>query len=212
VKTLKTQTSRTSLLTRWTWLLASLPCAVALHVALHLNAPLIAGQFVPAYTPYSVEEAASRGRSVCENDISARTVGIDCEKALPDYMAAVQTGKAVATQGEVDYLSEKIQIAAGIIFCIVYGALAMFATRLFTEWRDSRPQRLVRHSSADTADPLVPLQRLKRMSAARSLRNAEEEYRTLESLHDKGLITDEMFEKGKRDLTAALGMNEIFSK
>ena len=174
-------------------------CAGALHVALSLNAYSIATPLVKAYVPLTKEAATKQTTEAC--DRSLRRYNEDCSTpSESSVLTWMERDKTNYEYQEVHPVARRVRDATDIAFGMVYAALALGAIWAFKSWFGVNVwPRLV-----SLVGPLRASLNLSETRATRRLRRAQEEFRTLKSLRDDGLISEELFVARKNKLKAAI--------
>ena len=184
---------------RCAWLTVALICAGALHLALSLNAQSIATPLVKAYVPLTKEVAAKQAIEACNG--SVRRYSEDCSMpSESSVLTWMERDKANYEYQEVQPVARRVRDATDVGFGMVYAALALGALWAFKTWFAVNVwPRLV-----SLVGPLQASLNLSETRATRRLRRAQEEFRTLKSLRDDGLIGEELFVARKNKLKAAI--------
>ena len=112
----------------------------------------------------------------------------------------MERDKANYEYQEVQPVARRVRDATDVGFGMVYAALALGALWAFKTWFAVNVwPRLV-----SLVGPLQASLNLSETRATRRLRRAQEEFRTLKSLRDDGLIGEELFVARKNKLKAAI--------
>jgi len=191
------------LLSRYAWLILGLIFAGALHLTLRLMAKDIATQFAQAYVPLTKEEAFRLAVSSCDSSMMRRY----------QENCSVPSGGAVSVEmerhkAEYDYrkfspVKERVQEVTDFALGVVYAAFALAAFWAFVNWFATNVWPMLAESMGVLRSSL----NLSEKSTAWRLRRAEEEFRTLKSLRDDGLIAEDVFVARKGKLKAAINSN-----
>ena len=193
------------LLSRCAWLILGLIFAGALHLTLRLLASDIATQFAQAYVPLTKEEAFKLAVNSCDGSIIRRY----------QENCSVPNGSTVSVEmerhkAEYDYrkfspVKERVQDVTDFALGMVYAALALAAIWAFVSWFTTNVWPMLAGVIGSVRNSLD----LSEKSTAWRLRRAEEEFRTLKSLRDDGLIAEEVFAARKGKLKAAIKGNPV---
>jgi hypothetical protein len=210
---LKTHLTVTDVLKRWVWLAVPLICAIALHVTLEKKADTLAQKYGPEYVPITEVEARKRAVIDCESSLHRKIRGETCGEITERQVEyQLEQDKYHFDRDTIAPLARQIKNGAAIAFSIIYAAIILTALWVFFKWLVPLARRVLGRGMASVSESSLDVPGLRRMNASRTLRKAEDDFRTLKSLHENGLITAEMFDKGKRDLKATLDNNEMFRK
>lgn len=190
-----------NLFSRYAKLAFALVCVGALHLTIWLNAEKVARPFVQAYVPLTKNEAIKRAVKSCESRFQAYFT--DCSTpSEEDISREIQINEERYQYRELRPIEEKIRDVASIMFGIVYAALALVGLWAFKSWfaMNIWPMLAVffrrLHTSLDLSE----------REATRRLRRAEEDFRTLKSLRDDGLIAEDVFIVRRNKLKAAISV------
>lgn len=192
-----------NLFSRLTWLGGILLCAGALHIALTLNNEGIARLFLGAYVPLAKESAISRAVEFCNRESMSWPWPSQKNCSLPsDSDIAMELRKheenykyyVVSPAKEI--VRDVTNFALGSVYAILFIASLWMLIKWFAAnlWPKISGLAGTLHRSINWTE----------MGAARRLRRAEEEFRTLKNLRDEGLIAEEVFVARKDRLRAAI--------
>lgn len=188
------------LFSRCAWLAVGLICAGAVHVALRLMSDDIATRFVQPYVPLTREEAFTRAVKAC-NDSGMRPYIENCSMPSDiNISTEMVVHKADYEYRKFEPVKERVNDVINIALGMVYAALALAALWAFKSWFGANIWPML----AGFIGPLRTSLDLSEMGASRRLRRAENEFRTLKSLRDDGLITEDVFVTRRNKLKAAI--------
>lgn len=194
-----------SLFSRCAWLIVGLLCAGALHFALSLMANDIATLFVQAYVPLTKEEAFKQAVSSC-NRSSMRTYLENCSMPSENTVSEeMENHKFYYDRREFEPIKSRVHDVTNVAFGVVYATLALVALWAFINWFIANVWPMLAGSLGVLRNSLD----LSEKSAARRLRRAEKEFRTLKSLRDDGLIAEDVFVARKDKLKAGIKANPV---
>lgn len=190
-----------SLFSRYAKLAFALVCVGALHLTIWLNVEKVARPFVPAYVPLTKNEAIKRAGKSCES--SFQQYFKDCSTpSEEDILSETRMNEARYEYEELRPFEEKVRDVASVVLGIGYAALALAALWAFKSWFVLNIWPMLAaffrrlHTSLDLSE----------RGATRRLRRAEEDFRTLKSLLDDGLIAEDVFIARRNKLKAAINV------
>jgi hypothetical protein len=179
-------------------------CAGALHLAISLMAEDIARIFVPIYSPIGKEEAKELAVKTCQSDSNYRYSWQpykDCSMpSKEDITMQIQGHERDYKNYTLGPVKEIVLNVTNFVIGTMYAAVSVIGLWAIKTW-------FVANLWPKISGLLRPLHRtlnLSEMSATRRLRRVEAEFRTLKSLRDDGLITEEVFVSRKNKLKAAI--------
>lgn len=186
----------------WVLLASVLGCVVGLHGVTFLKAEDIASYWHPyvALASGEVQERASQALESCERGLSYQYLKVPCPR---EPEAAVL--KAHRDQYDYDVRwngGNDVKQSANVVFGFMYGLLAIpliwsFGRSLVAKGRSGG--RALRVAGESLRSELAFGDR-----TSRRFRRAEEQFSTLKSLREDGLISDKVYEQRKADLKASL--------
>lgn len=189
-----------SLFSRCAWLVVGLLCVAVLHAALRLISNDIATRFVRPYVPLTKEGAFTRAVQVC-NQSGIRPYTENCSMPSDGSISTEMVAhKADYEYREFEPVKERIDDVTNIVLGMVYAALGLSALWAFKSWFGANIWPML----AGFVRPLRASLDLSERGASWRLRRAEKEFRTLKSLHDDGLISEDVFVTRRNKLMAAI--------
>lgn len=232
--TQKEMFSRFGLLAFW------LLIAIGMHVATIVKVESIAERYSPTYVPMAKEIASSMVNTDCKNDSSIEIYDSDIwtskrfESSAKNSTIcnAIQRRDAGGNSDEFDALidnklrahrwawkqrevgprAEKFEEGFHIAFSMSYAVIALYALLALKQWFFSNGRQALNRRVAKLGTMSGISGRVSDIAANHKMRKAQADFQTLKSLHENGLITDEVFAKRKDALRAGLDDSESSSK
>jgi len=195
-----------ALFSRCAFLTFCLIFAGALHLTLSLNANDIAKPFVQAYVPLDKKQAIKQAVNNCEKSAGFQFALVDCSiPSKEDILMQISRHREAYEYGELQPVVKNVRNVTDFALGSVYAALALGALWALIRWFGSNIWPKLAKSAGPLRTSLLRASlNLSERGAARRLRRAEEEFRTLKSLRDEGLITEDVFVARKNKLKAAI--------
>jgi hypothetical protein len=186
-------------------LLIVLAIVAGTHLGLRLNSTDIARSFATTYVPLSKQEAVERVQKYCKEISEWSHQRQYCNKSIEDRTAIEQRDHAATYESDVvgrmrDRFDDSVDIVAGFS----YAAIALAAAWALLRWFGWNVWPTVARALGRVRVNLGMSDR----RAAWQLQRAEKDFRTLKSLRDDDIITEEVFTQRRDRLKAGLKVRE----
>lgn len=188
-----------SLFSRYAQLAFVLVCLGTLQLTMWFNIEEVARPFVQAYVPLTKTGAVKRAVESCESRFQPYYKNCSTPNE-EDISFEIRMNEARYEERELRPVEEKVRGVASIVLGILYGALALTALWAFKSWFVMNIWPMLAGFFARWRTSLNVSER----GTARRLRQAEKDFRTLKSLRDDELITEDVFITRRNKLKAAI--------
>lgn len=193
--------------------------AASAHNILSEEVPERAERDARPYVPITDQEAIMRRYRRCFQDKEVQhqflSAGVTCEQAYSNPSAEMVKNAQESDHWEYygrevyPLIKERRDTLDSNFKAFLYAAAFAAVTVLLLWCKSTLLPKL--SAMKDVVRERTPsVEDVKALGANRKVKQAESDFLTLKNLHDNGLIDDEMFEKRKDELKAALSTNKVF--